>query len=384
MVRALLACALVAVPVLAGPAWAADYQGLSLSTDYPSITTTPGQVITLKLNVHNYGMPPQRVNLSVLNSPKNWNTALVGGGKLVGAVFVAPGQDAKVDLWVEPPEKTAPGDYSFSVRATGPSGSFNLPITISLGKTLPGRIALKPEFPSLKGTQDSKFSYRVKVTNLSTRDALVTFKTEAPEGFQVSYTEAYGSQDLTSLPLDAGDSKDIDMKVGLPQGISAGTYPLKLQAVTEGAQAETELTMEVTGQAKLTISGRQGELSGSAYAGKEKAFTLVVQNDGSAPATDVDLSAYQPTNWKVDFNPKTIKEIAAGKSQEVTALVTPSSKAIAGDYMVTLNASGSGASDSEKFRVTVRTSTLWGIIAILVIAASLVVVALAVMKYGRR
>ena len=69
---------------------------------------------------------------------------------------------------------------------------------------------------------------------------------------------------------------------------------------------------------------------------------------------------------------------------EVRALVTAPANAIAGDYMLTLRANADAASASSEFRVTVRTSTLWGIVGVLVIAAAVAVLALAVMRYGRR
>jgi uncharacterized membrane protein len=52
--------------------------------------------------------------------------------------------------------------------------------------------------------------------------------------------------------------------------------------------------------------------------------------------------------------------------------------------MVAMTASGDGASASSDFRVTVRTSTMWGIVGVLVIAAALIVLVLAVVRYGRR
>ena len=84
------------------------------------------------------------------------------------------------------------------------------------------------------------------------------------------------------------------------------------------------------------------------------------------------------------FQPDVIGELPPNQRQEVKALLTPSSKAIAGDYMVTLRANGDGSSESSEFRVTVETSTIWGIVGLVVIAASVVVLSLAVMRFGRR
>jgi uncharacterized membrane protein len=53
--------------------------------------------------------------------------------------------------------------------------------------------------------------------------------------------------------------------------------------------------------------------------------------------------------------------------------------------MVTVTAKPTdGASKSTDFRITVLTSTLWGVAGIGIIAVSLGVVALAVVRFGRR
>lgn len=43
-----------------------------------------------------------------------------------------------------------------------------------------------------------------------------------------------------------------------------------------------------------------------------------------------------------------------------------------------------GASDSAEFRVTVLTSTLWGLVGVALIAIAVVGVGMAVMRFGRR
>jgi uncharacterized membrane protein len=68
----------------------------------------------------------------------------------------------------------------------------------------------------------------------------------------------------------------------------------------------------------------------------------------------------------------------------VQALLTPSSKAVAGDYMVNVRASAKGDSSAADYRVTVTTSTLWGVAGIGIIAVALLVVVGAVARFGRR
>jgi uncharacterized membrane protein len=112
---------------------------------------------------------------------------------------------------------------------------------------------------------------------------------------------------------------------------------------------------------------------------------LVVKNTGTAPAQGVELSASAPSGWTISFEPESIEEIPAGEQIEVTANITPSEKAIAGDYITTFKAKPiDGANETAEFRITLTTSTLWGITGVALIAVAVSVVAIAVMRFGRR
>ena len=54
------------------------------------------------------------------------------------------------------------------------------------------------------------------------------------------------------------------------------------------------------------------------------------------------MSGSAPSGWKIDFEPKTIDRIAPNENKEVQALITPTDKAIAGDYVTTMRASARG------------------------------------------
>ena len=126
-------------------------------------------------------------------------------------------------------------------------------------------------------------------------------------------------------------------------------------------------------------------MSGEAYAGQESQLTVVLRNDGSEAAREVELSATTPEAWKSNFDPKQVPQIAPGATQNVKVTLTPSEKAIAGDYQATIRASAAGGlSESANFRITVLTSTLWGAVAIAIIAIALLVVVFAVARFGRR
>jgi uncharacterized membrane protein len=256
---------------------------------------------------------------------------------------------------------------------------------VTVGKEVPAKLKMTTNFPDLRGTSTTAFKYRVTVTNDSGRNATINLTADAPKNFQVTFTEAYGSQQLTSIPIEAGKSKDLDAAVSLPRETAAGNYKLTVHARTEQANADLPVSLTVLGQPRLSVSGEGGRLSGDAYAGQDGQLTVVLHNDGSESARDVEMSATAPEGWKTTFDPKTVPEVAAGKSQDVKVTMTPSPRAIAGDYQMTVRANASnGIDESANFRITVLTSTLWGAIGIAIIAIALLVVVFAVARFGRR
>jgi uncharacterized membrane protein len=171
----------------------------------------------------------------------------------------------------------------------------------------------------------------------------------------------------------------------LPRDTTAGDYKLTLHAKTDVTNADLPVTLTVVGQPQLSVSGEGGRLSGEAYAGQESQLTVVLRNDGSEAARDIKLSATTPEGWKSSFEPKEVQQIAPGGSQNVKVSLTPSERAIAGDYQITVRGAGTGGlSESANFRITVMTSTLWGAIGIAIIAIALLVVVFAVARFGRR
>lgn len=380
--------AVVCAVGLAGmaPAIAADppaYKGLGLSTPYPSQTIRAGDPVTLTVTVRNYGLAPQIVTLRVVEAAPRWRASFLAAGRTVSAVAVGPDQDVTVSLRLEPPAGTRVGTFRFRLAAEGQSGRADLPLTLTMGEVLPSRLALDVELPTLRGAATSAFRYRMTLRNDSDRDLLVNIDATVPKGAQVTFT-AVGQQ-VTSFPVKAGESRDVDVEVSLAQGTASGDYEVVVRARSGDALAEKKLTLTVTGRADLSLTGAEGSrLSGRATAGQSTPLKIVVRNRGSSPARNVELSSSEPSGWEIKFDPQRVAEIAPNGEAQVTANLKPLAKAIAGDYMVTLRANASDASGSADFRITVQTSTYWGILGILVVIAALAVVFQAVSRYGRR
>jgi len=360
------------------------YRGLWASTDFPSQTIAPGKPATLEIRIHNAGLPPQIVALATEHTPDGWKAELLGSGTPVRSVFVGPDSTERVTLRLTPPEEVDDSAHKLVLSAVGEDGRFRLPLSIEVGNVAPVSLKLQSELPELRGSATSNFDFKISLTNNGGKDVTVRLDAGTPQGFRAAFRERYGSQELTSVPLKAGEKRDLSFKVDPPREAEAGVYQIEARATTTEASAAATLKLDVTGRPELSLAGADDRLSGDAQAGSESALDLVLVNHGSAPATDVKLSSSEPSGWKIRFEPTQLASLGPGQDLKIKALVTPSAEAIAGDYQVSMRASGSDGSASSNLRITVRTSTLWGAAGMLTIAASLGVLGIAVVRYGRR
>jgi uncharacterized membrane protein len=386
--RGALLAALSALLVTVAPSVQAadqpDVKGLYLLTDYPAVTVRPGTTSNVTLRLQNYALPPERFSLSVEGVPEGWTATLLGAGQPVAAAMPATNSSVALQLRLDVPANAEVGTHKLAIRAEGEGSTVTLPIAVSLAKDLPAKLSLEPKLPSLRGSAKSTFEYQVSIKNDSGKTLLVSLAAQGPPNFDTSFTEAYGSQELSSIPVEAGTPKDVKLRVRPPQTVKAGQYTVTMRVGAEDATAETKVVLDITGQPQLGITGRDGVLSAQALAGKETSIPVEVTNTGTAPADEVELSGTGPNGWKILFEPKTVSGLAPGQTREAQALVTPPEKAIAGDYVTTLRATSRGENASASFRVAVSTSTLWGAVGLGVIGAALLVLVGAVARFGRR
>lgn len=388
MCRLIALIVVLVVSAVGLPVRAADppgVKGLFLLTDYPSQTVRAGEVATVRVKVNNAGLTPEPLALALNGVPAGWKIDILGGGQPVASVMAGVNQDVSVQLRVEVPKDAGPGSHNVTLTAKGAQfEQATLPLTLTVGTEAPAKLSLKSRLPSLRGTPRSSFEYTLTVGNDSGKDLTVALSAQGPANFQSSFTEGFGSNEISSIPIEAGQTKDIKLKVTPPRDVKAGDYPVLVKVAAEGATAELRVTLQISGQGKLALSTKDGRLSGEAEVGKAASYTLVLANDGTASVEEVEMTGTVPAGWKVEFNPRSIPVIAPNEKKDVQVLVTPADKAIAGDYVASFRANGRGEQSAADFRITVTTSTLWGLAGIGIIAVALLVLLGAVARFGRR
>lgn len=383
------AASLAAAVVLAGTATligiapAAAATPPKVSTPYPSVAVSPGTKVSFELTVTT--SQTETVKLATERLPDSWTATLRGGGYDITAVAAGPGSSAgKATLEVDVPATAAAGRFPINVRASSSSGDATLALEIQVNAAAGGQVQMTSDFPSLSGASGTTFTFNLTLANDTPEDRTFAVSASGPSGWQVQARPS-GEAQAASLPVKAGATATLSVTADPPDTVPAGAYPIVVKATQGGQEVDAQLSVQIIGQFAMTLSSPDQRLNAQGTAGSPIDFQLQVQNTGTAPLQAVKLTATPPSGWKVDFAPgATIDSIDPGSSQTVTARMTPSDQAIAGDYVVHFDAAATDATAAQDIRVTVETSLTWAIVGIGLVVLVFVGLAWVFRRYGRR
>jgi uncharacterized membrane protein len=355
--------------------------GLTLTTPYPAIVTAPDSRISFDLEVD--ASEDGRVNLEVTGVPDSWSATLLGGGSVVRAVQLNGNDPAEARLDVVVPAD-ATGTTRITVIASDNESRVELPLDISVEVDAGGEVSLEAETPGLRGDSDTNFSFNLQVINDKAEDLTFTVTAVGPPGWEVEATPT-GQTQAVSAVVEAGSEAGITVAVTAPENVPSDTYAIQVTATVGGEQLQQELIVEITGSYSLNLTTETGVLSARGPAGGVTEVKFVVENTGTAPLTNVELTITPPSEWDVAFEPvEPIASIEAGATAEVTARITPTGDAIAGDYNLNFRANAEEADGSAAVRFTVEASILGALIGGALIVGAFAGLWWVFRRYGRR
>jgi uncharacterized membrane protein len=371
------------VATVAGPLapLAAAAGGVTVTTPFPAIVAEPGDTASFALAID--VDTARTVELAVEGVPSGWTARFRGGGLVIDGAFVRPDAEPEITLDVEIPDDAAAGTSSLRVTATGGGGNDELTLAVRVAEAAAGDVSLTSDFPELRGAADTEFTFNLTLANDTAAETTFAMEAVGQPGWEVTARPA-GQAQATSLSVNAGSTGSVTVTATPPADVEAGTYPIQVTAAGGGETATIDLAVTVTGTYTLTLSTPDQVLSTTANAGTAKDFQLTLTNSGSAPVADVELTADAPTGWEVTFEPATVAAAAPGTPVNVTARITPSTDAIAGDYEMTIRATGTEANDDVAIRVRVETPQLWWIVGVGLILLTFAGLYWVFRTYGRR
>jgi uncharacterized membrane protein len=383
----LIMCAVLALgmALMPGVMTAHADGSLELSTSYPGITVKAGTDATFTLKVANNTGTSQSIGLAVQSAPEGWTTSITGGGNPISKVYVDNGNSQSPTLTVSVPADTAEGTYNVVVKADGETGATDtLKLELNVSEQEIKQGTFTTQYPSIQGPSTASFQFSTILTNNSSEDQSYSLSANAPTGWNVKFTASGQDQEIASLSVTAGSSMTIKETITPAYNVTAGKYTINCAAVSAKDTLSVDLVVEITGTYGMTLTSENEVLTADAYAGRETPINLTLTNSGSADISNVKLTATQPANWSVTYDPAEVGSIKAGETKTVTAYVKAASDAIAGDYLVTFTAASAETQSQSSFRIAVKTSTTWGIIGVAIILLLVVGLIVMFMKFGRR
>jgi uncharacterized membrane protein len=373
------ALALVAMLV---PTVAAD-DGLELTTPFPAVAVAPGSQVQFDIAVASDQTAV--VDLELAGAPTGWTASLRGGGNIVDAVSVTPDEPGEIRLDVDVPADATAGTQSLRITGVGGGARDVLTVSIRVDAEAAGDVSLTTSTPVLTGSSDATFSFDLQFQNDTPQDVTLSVTASGPTGWDVS-AALTGETQAASTVVEAGASQNVTVTVNAAPDAAAGQYPIAVEATAGDRSVTTDLGIEITGSYSMTLSTPGDLLSASGSAGAATTQAFEITNTGTAPLSEVKLTASPPTGWEVTFDPESLLTIAPGDTGTITATITPSTEAIAGDYVVsfTADAAEGGAEGTAQIRYTVETSPLWALVGLGIIVLILGGLFWVFRTYGRR
>lgn len=355
--------------------------GLSLTTPYPSVVVSPGTSVSFDLAVD--ANDPNRVDLTLTGVPASWTAELHGGGFVVGAVQTGGGDPTAVRLDVDVPTD-ATGTTSITVTASSTGTTVTLPLEIKVQPNAGGEVTVEPDYTALRGAADQTFTFNLNVSNEKDEDLTYTAVGQGPVGWDVE-VKLTGQAQAVSGTVKANGTSGATVTVTPADNADAGTYPVQVSTTVGGQQFPIDLSVEITGSYAMSLTTPNDVLSTRGGAGGVTEQQFTITNTGTAPITGVKLAGSLPTAWKVEFDPAQVDSLAPDQTADITARITPSGDAIAGDYSLTFNATAAeSARDTSDIRFTIEASLLGALIGAGLIIAALAGLYWVFRRYGRR
>ena len=356
---------------------------LAITTPYPSFETQPGSTVKVDLDISSAAAEP--VDLVVGTLPDGWQATLRGGGFVIHSVTTTPDKPtvANLELVVDP--ATPVGEHPVVITATDPTGATSTAtLTLDVVDQVNAGIGLVADFPSLSGDPATPFTYSLTITNNTPAEQTFTFDPTAPQGWTVTASPT-AEEKAQTVTIDAGGTSDVKVTATPPATAEQGKYAIDV-AVTaaNGATGKISLEANVTGTPTLAMSTADQRLDAKGKADSEQRIPLIIGNTGTAPLESVKLAGTAPTGWNVSFDPAVVESVKPNETAQVTAIVKPSSDAVAGDYALTVRASVGSQSSNLDMRYTLEGSRALGLVAIVVIVAAIGALAGVFFKFGRR
>lgn len=352
---------------------------LELYTPFTKISVPPGETVNYPIDIINHDSITRNCTIYVSGLSSKWEYSLRADGWNINEVAVLPGEKKTITLQVVVPFEINKGNYNFRIIA----GNLTvMPLSINVSQKGTLRTEFTSDQVNMQGHTASTFTFRTQLKNFTGEKQSFALSSVVPQGWSVIFKPNY--QQATSVEIEPNQSKEISIEVKPPHTIKAGKYTIPVSASTGSTSALLNLEVDITGNYSIELTTPTGLLSSSIIAGKQKKIDLTIRNSGSTDLHDIQVNSSKPQGWEVSFEPDSIPIIPAGEAMTIVATVKAYEKAIPGDYTIGFNAQTPETKSNISYRLSVKTSLLWGWLGITILLGTTGGIIFLFRKYGRR
>ena len=307
-----------------------------------------------------------------------------------------PFDSERVYAGINVPEDTAAGDYFVSFRAFGDQASTEeIQVRVTVRRAVQEEsIEMRAVHPRVEAIAGQEFVFEVEFKfqgEILGESRSFNLNPQAPQGWEVYLTPQFEKEkrisaiDLKPGGMVYGDKTRLVAKAPFWPLPEPGEYTIELEAVSGELSDTLELTAVITARYQVVLAPTSERYNTTATAGRENHFSLEVGNLGTAPIDRIDFSSDNPEGWNIDFVPDRVDSLEAFSTKTVDIIIEPPPDTIAGDYIVSLRASGVQATSSKMdVRVTVETPTVWGWVGVVIIVLVISGLVVIFMRFSRR
>ena len=198
--------------------------GLSLSTEYPGVTITPGETLNITLTLTNTSGSPVNADVAIASLPDGWEGYLQGGDYEVNEVHVGTASEGtQLTLHLTVPDALEEGTYTVQVDADVNEEIYDsLTLSFEVNEVNAGAGSFTTEYPEQEGTAGTSFSFSTTLINNGLSTESYSLSSSAPSGWQVSFVPSDESTSVASIEVESSSSQGLTVEVVPPEGVEAG------------------------------------------------------------------------------------------------------------------------------------------------------------------
>jgi uncharacterized membrane protein len=253
------------------------------------------------------------------------------------------------------------------------------------------KLEMERKFPVLSGEATDTFSADVDISYQGPDKKRFNLNVNLPKDWMGYVQSSYPETRIAAVEMGPADAFSTSEKVAVKfwpmysDSTNPGEYVTTLEVSSGELKKSIDLTAKITARYSLSIATETGRYDTKATAGSDSRFTIKIINDGTATLENIAFSSSKPEGWTIKFDPEKVDSINAGLTKDVDVVIhAPKGKTVAGDYMISVNASAKKGKDDADIRVTVLTPSIMGWLGIIIVLVVIAGLAVIFWRLGRR